>query len=122
MKKNILRIVVTAACLSIGCCWAQGNLQNALGVSAKRTILKTFLDAEGQQKDTPIDVTSVVFPAPIYEKSTAGYVRVKVAGRDVWLDPDQLVLDARVEAKCLVTKGQPLTLAGGLRGANEACK
>lgn len=122
MTKNILQVVI-AVSLAIGSsCWAQSSLQTALGASAKRTVLKTFQDAEGQQKGTPIDVASIVFPVPIYETSSAGYVRTKVAGRDVWLDPDQLVLDARIDAKCLVTKGQTLALAGGLRGANEACK
>lgn len=122
MGKNILQVVI-AASLAIGSsCWAQSSLQTAVGASAKRTVLKTFQDAEGQQKGTPIDVTSVIFPIPIYETSSAGYVRTKVAGRDIWLDPDQLVLDARIDAKCLVTKGQPLPFAGGLRGANEACK
>lgn len=122
MEKNILSAIVVASLAIGGSNWAQGSLQTALGVSAKRTVLKTFLDAEGQQKGTPIDVAVVAFPVPIYERSSAGYVRTKVAGKDVWLDPDQLVLDARVDAKCLVTKGQPLALAGGLRGANEACK
>lgn len=122
MEKSILSAIVVASLAIGGSNWAQGSLQTALGVSAKRTVLKTFLDAEGQQKGTPIDVAVVAFPVPIYERSSAGYVRTKVAGKDVWLDPDQLVLDARVDAKCLVTKGQPLALAGGLRGANEACK
>ena len=122
MKKSILWIVVVVSSVIGGSCWAQSSLQTAIGVSAKRTVLKTFLDAEGQQKGTPIDVAVVVFPVPIYERSSAGYVRTKVAGREIWLDPDQLVLDAQVDAKCLVTKGQPLALAGGLRGANEACK
>lgn len=123
MAKKILCAAAVAAGLAIGgSCWAQGSLQTALGASAKRTVLKTFLDAEGQQKGSPIEVAAVAFPVPIYERSSAGYVRTKIAGRDVWLDPDQLVLDAQVDAKCLVTKGQPLALAGGLRGANEACK
>ena len=122
MEKSIWYVVFVASLAIGGSCWAQGSLQTALGVSAKRTVLKTFLDADGQQKGSPIEVAAVAFPVPIYERSSAGYVRTKVAGRDVWLDPDQLVLDARVDAKCLVTKGQPLALAGGLRGANEACK
>lgn len=123
MKNKILYVgVFTLSCVLTSSGWAQGALQSAIGVSAKRTVLKTFLDAEGQQKGPQIDVGTVAFPAPIYEKSSAGYVRTKVSGKDVWLDPDQLVLDARVDAKCLVTKGQPQTLAGGLRGANEACK
>lgn len=123
MEKSMLCAAVMAVSLVIGsACWAQGSPQTAVGVSAKRTVLKTFLDAEGQQKGAPINVASVAFPVPIYEKSSAGYVRTKLGGADVWLDPDQLILDAQVEAKCLVTKGQPLALAGGLRGANEACK
>lgn len=122
MAKNSLSVIFITMFAFVTPSWAQGTLQNALGVSAKRTSLKTFLDAEGQQKGPSIEVTSVIFPAPIYEKSLAGYVRTKVSGKDIWLDPDQLVLDARVDAKCLVTKGQPLPLSGGLRGANEACK
>lgn len=122
MRKNILQVVIALSLVIGNSCWAQSSLQTAVGVSAKRTVLKTFLDADGQQKGSPIEVTSVVFPMQIYEKSAAGFVRARVAGKDLWLDPDQLVLDARVEAKCLVTKGQPLALAGGLRGANEACK
>ena len=122
MRKSILCIAVVASLAIGGSNWAQGSLETALGVSAKRTVLKTFLDAEGQQKGSPLEVAAVAFPVPIYERSSAGYVRTKVAGKDVWLDPDQLVLDARVDAKCLVTKRQPMALAGGLRGANEACK
>lgn len=122
MRKNILQVVIALSLVIGNSCWAQSSFQTAVGVSAKRTVLKTFLDADGQQKGSPIEVTSVVFPMQIYEKSAAGFVRARVAGKDLWLDPDQLVLDARVEAKCLVTKGQPLALAGGLRGANEACK
>ena len=123
MATNILKNIIIVLSFVIGNhCLAQSNLPSALGVSAKRTVLKTFLDAEGRQKGPQIDVAVVVFPAPIYERSPAGYVRTKVDGKDVWLDPDQLMLDARVDAKCLVTKGQAPALAGVLRGANEACK
>lgn len=119
--KRVAHLVLLASLLSTPFANAQGMPQ-AVGVTAKRAVLKTFLDAEGAQKGEPISVAAISFPLSIYEKSSNGLVRSKVNGADVWLDPDQLLIAQAVEAKCLVMKNQSNPTSGGLRGANEACK
>lgn len=118
--------------ISVGLClfltalspaWAQNEGKNAIGVTAKRIQIKTFADAEGKQKTAPVSTVSLIFPLQIYEQSQAGYVRVKVASQSVWLDPDELVIDSTLQAKCLVSSDKGAApMAGGLRGANEGCK
>ena len=119
--KCVVNVVLMAIWMSSLPAYAQSSSQ-AIGVTAKRAVLKTFVDAEGQQKGELIQVTSITFPLSIYEKSSNGFVRSKVNGVDVWLDPDQLLIAQPVEAKCLVVKNQSNVTTGGLRGANEACK
>lgn len=119
--KRVLYAVLVASLLSAIPAMAQSNPQ-AIGVTSKRTVLKTFVDADGQEKGVPIEVASVTFPLVIYEKSAKGLVRSKVGGVDVWLDPDQLLIKQPVEAACVVVKNQSNLTAGGVRGANEACK
>lgn len=122
MKKTI----VAGLCLSLAALFsvqAQNAGKNAIGVTAKRTQVKAYSDAEGKQKTTPISTASIAFPLQIYEQSSAGYIRVKVANQSVWLDPDELVIDTTLQAKCLVSSDKGVApMAGGLRGANEGCK
>ena len=119
--KRVFYAVFAASLLFAIPAMAQSNPQ-AIGVTSKRAVLKTFVDADGQQKGAPIEVASVTFPLSIYEKSEKGLVRSKVNGVDVWLDPDQLLIAQPVNAICVVVKNQTNLTTGGVRGANEACK
>ena len=118
---QVFRFLLVLVCMAFLPAAAQIGPQ-AIGVTAKRAVLKTFTDADGRQKGEPIPVALIAFPLVIYEKSLSGLVRSKVNGADVWLDPDQLLMAQSVQANCLVVKNQSNVTAGGLRGANEACK
>lgn len=121
--KNIVTfgLIGLASCF-VGAIWAGEDLQTAIGVTSKRATLKTYLDADGKQTGNPVDVASVTFPLALYEKSSAGLVRTRIADKAMWLDPDQLVIDATVNVKCMTTSKASSAAVGGLRGANEGCK
>lgn len=121
--KKMISVGICWLLIALPTAWAQNEGKNAIGVTAKRLQIKTFSDAEGKQKTAPISTVSLGFPLQIYEQSQAGYVRVKVASQSVWLDPDELVIDSTLQAKCLVSSDKGTApMAGGLRGANEGCK
>lgn len=122
MKKIVTCGLIGLVSCFVGTSWAGEDLQTAIGVTSKRQTLKTYLDAEGKQKGNPVDVASVTFPLTLYEKSSAGLVRARIADKAMWLDPDQLVIDATVNVKCLVNSKMSSPTLGVTRGANEGCK
>ncbi len=100
---------------------AQDFVTSALG---KRTTLSVYSTADGSGERQQIELKDIVFPIKVFETSDAGYLRVKLAGKDVWLDRKQVkVPPERLESTCLtVNRANANLVAGGIRGANEGCK
>lgn len=100
---------------------AQGMVTAALGT---RAVLKAYPDADGQSDPTPLSVKDLSFPLKVLEISEMGFVRVKVAGKDVWLDRKQIRIPPdSIEVSCLtVDRANAGLVSAGIRGANSGCK
>lgn len=100
---------------------AQEFVTSALG---KRTTLSMYSTSDGSGERQQIELKDIAFPLKIFETSDAGYLRVKLAGKDVWLDRKQVkVPPEKLESSCLtVNRANASLVSGGIRGANEGCK
>jgi hypothetical protein len=100
---------------------AQGMVTAAMGT---RTVLKAYMDADGKSETTPLKVKDISFPLKIFEVSDTGFVHVKVASQDVWLDRTQIRIPPEsLEVSCLtVDRSSANLVTAGIRGANSGCK
>lgn len=100
---------------------AQGFVTSAMGT---RTVLKGYPDADGKGESAPLSVKDISFPLKVFEVSEAGFVRVKIADTDVWLDRKQIRIPPEsMVATCLtVDRANAALVSGGIRGANSGCK
>jgi hypothetical protein len=100
---------------------AQGMVTAAMGT---RTVLKAYMDADGKSETTPLKVKDITFPLKIFEISDTGFVHVKVASQDVWLDRTQIRIPPEsLEVSCLtVDRSSANLVTAGIRGANSGCK
>lgn len=116
--KYITLGLLMAAAVSVQ---AQGMVTAAMGT---RTALKAYTDAEGKSETTPLAVKDIVFPLKIFEISESGFVHVKVASRDVWLDRKHIRIPPEsLAVSCLtVDQSSANLVTAGIRGANSGCK
>lgn len=100
---------------------AQGVVTAAMGA---RVVLKAYTDADGKNETTSLNVKDITFPLKIFEISETGFVHVKVASQDVWLDRKQVRIPPdSLDVSCLtVDKSSANLVSAGIRGANSGCK
>jgi hypothetical protein len=115
--KKMPVVLVMAAAFSVQ---AQDIVIAAMGT---RTVLKAYADADGKSELPPLSVKDISFPLKIYETAASGFVHVKVAGQDVWLDRKQVRIPPESLTVSCITKDQANTklVAAGVRGANSGC-
>ena len=114
--------LVTTACLLVLAfgAHAQGMVTSAMGT---RSELKASPDADGKSAPATLYVKEITFPLKVFETSEAGLVRVKVAGKDVWLDRKQIRIPPELIVTCTnVDHANASLVSGGIRGANSGCK
>jgi hypothetical protein len=94
------------------------------GPRGARTSLKVFEDADGKIELPAVNVKSLTFPITVFETSDHGFVRVKLDGKQVWLNTEQVRIPPEsIEATCLTASRADAGITpGGLRGANAGCK
>lgn len=116
--KNITFGLLMAAAINAQ---AQGMVTAAMGT---RTAIKAYLDAEGKIEAMPLAVKDITFPLKIFEVSESGFIHVKVASQDVWLDRKQIRIPPEsLEVSCLtVDRTNANLVSAGIRGANSGCK
>jgi hypothetical protein len=95
-----------------------------VGPRGTRTSLKVFEDADGKTELATVSVKNLTFPITVYETSERGFVRVKLDGKQVWLNTEQVRIPAGdIPAECLtVSRADAGVTTAGLRGANAGCK
>ncbi|NMM06829.1 hypothetical protein [Polaromonas sp.] len=100
---------------------AQGMVTAAMGT---RAVLKAYTDADGKSETASLNVKDISFPLKIFEISEQGFVHVKVASQDVWLDRKQIRIPPEsLEVSCLtVDRTNANLVTAGIRGANAGCK
>lgn len=116
--KELTFVLLMAAAFGVH---AQGVVTAAMGT---RVALKAFTDADGKSETAPLSVKDITFPLKIFEVSDSGFVRVKVANKDVWLDRTQIRIPPEsLHVNCLtVDKSSANLVTAGIRGANSGCK
>lgn len=94
------------------------------GPIGTRTTLKVYEDADGKSELASVSVKDITFPITAFEISDRGFVRVKLDGKQVWLDKGQLRIPPEsMEATCITAnRADAGVTPGGLRGANSGCK
>ena len=99
---------------------AQGMVTSAMGA---RSELKAYPDADGKSAPATLYVKDITFPLKVFETSEAGFVRVKVAEKDICLDSKQILIPPELIVTCTNVDQKNATLvSGGIRGANSGCK
>ncbi len=95
-----------------------------VGAIGARTALKVFEDADGKIELPPVTVKNISFPLTVYEVSERGFARVKLDGKQVWLNKEQIRIPPEsIEATCVTaSRADAGVTPGGLRGANAGCK
>ena len=95
-----------------------------VGARGTRTEIKTYEDADGKTELTPVSVKSISFPLTVFEVSQRGFARVKLEGKQIWLNTEQVRIPSEsLDATCLTASRADAGLTpGGLRGANAGCK
>ena len=100
---------------------AQGLVTAAMGT---RAVLKAYADADGKSEPGTLNVKDISFPLKIFEISETGFVHVKIASQDVWLDRKQIRIPPEsLAVSCLTVDASSANLVtAGIRGANSGCK
>lgn len=124
MKKrvqNFTKIVAGCFLFYIFSAQAQGVVTSAMGT---RSELKAYLDAEGKSSTDNLYVKDITFPLKVLETSEAGLVRVRMQGKDVWLDRKQIRIppESLIVTCATVDQSKASLVASGIRGANSGCK
>ena len=117
IKKITFGVLMTAVIGAQG----QSMVTAAMGT---RAVLKAYADADGKSEPSLLNVRDITFPLRIFEISGTGFVHVKVANQDVWLDRKQVRIPPEsLTVSCLtVDKAKANLVTGGIRGANSGCK
>ncbi len=116
-KKMTFGLLMAAAIGAQG----QGMVTSAMGT---RAVLNAYADADGKSEPSLLNVRDITFPLKIFEISETGFVHVKVANQDVWLDRKQVRIPPEsLAVSCLtVDQANANLVTAGIRGANSGCK
>lgn len=122
MKKSITRLLSVAGLLLCGLCapaWSQTGdqvLGPLKGVSSLSLYAKAY-DAKAQGK---LPVKEAGFPLPVLEVD-GDFLKVKLAGKEVWLDGAEVQVDKPVAYGCVKDERKP-TKTASIQGASTGCK
>lgn len=114
-------VVLAAAAISFGLSAAADPSASDQVVALQKSVSTLGLYAKPYEKvQARMPAKDVPFPLPVLEVD-GDFLKVKLAGKEVWLDGAEVSVDKAVDYACLKETRKP-TKTASIQGASTGCK